>query len=110
MPQFLSVKALLSDVSGYKKLPIHAILGVNDHASITIGRMVKQNQYEPIAEEATLGWTLMGAIQERHRDRDRSTVNVMVEKPSSVVCDFKSLYDSDILGIKDNSEDTHLLE
>ena len=96
-----------SDVSGDNELPIHAILGVKDYAHIRTGRMVKGNQHEPIAEETTLGWTLMGAIQEHQRDTDRSSVNVMVEKPSSIAEDFKLLYDLDILGIKDNSEDVY---
>eukprot|EP00112_Aurelia_sp_Birch-Aquarium-sp1_P015757 Seg3517.3 transcript_id=Seg3517.3/GoldUCD/mRNA.D3Y31 product="hypothetical protein" protein_id=Seg3517.3/GoldUCD/D3Y31 len=96
-----------SDVSGADELPIHAILGVKDYAHIRTGRIVKGNKHEPIAEETTLGWTLMGAIQDHQQDRTRSSVNVMVEKPSSIEEDFKLLYDLDILGIKDNSEDVY---
>ena len=57
--------------------------------------------------EITLRWTLMGAIQEHQRDRDRSSVNMMVEKPCSMIEDLKLLYDLDILGIKNNSEDMY---
>ena len=93
-----------SDISSDDELPIHAILGVKDYAHIRTGRIVKGNAHEPIAEETTLGWTLMGAIQEHQQDRKRSNVNTVVEKPSSIEEDFKQLYDLDILGIKDNSE------
>eukprot|EP00112_Aurelia_sp_Birch-Aquarium-sp1_P000095 Seg1007.4 transcript_id=Seg1007.4/GoldUCD/mRNA.D3Y31 product="hypothetical protein" protein_id=Seg1007.4/GoldUCD/D3Y31 len=49
----------------------------------------------------------MGAIQDYQKDGTRSKVNVMVEKPTSIEEDFKLLYDLDILGIKDNSEDVY---
>ena len=67
-----------SDVSGDNELLIHTILGVKDYAHIRTRRILKGNQHEPIAEETTLGWTLMGEIQEDQRDRDRSSINVMV--------------------------------
>eukprot|EP00794_Sanderia_malayensis_P006668 gene6668-biopygen5443 len=97
-----------SDVSSDKDLQIHAILGVKDYAHIKTGRIIKGDRNEPIAEETTLGWTLMGGVQDDdQRTSNRSITNVMVEKPSSIAEDFKKLYDVDILGIKDGSEDVY---
>eukprot|EP00112_Aurelia_sp_Birch-Aquarium-sp1_P003203 Seg1357.3 transcript_id=Seg1357.3/GoldUCD/mRNA.D3Y31 product="hypothetical protein" protein_id=Seg1357.3/GoldUCD/D3Y31 len=48
-----------SDVSREENLPIHAIIGVKDFPRIRTGKIVRGKPGEPIAEETTLGWTLM---------------------------------------------------
>ena len=53
-----------SDTSVKYMLPIHAILGVKDYAYIKIGNIRKGEKGEPIAEETTLGCTLMGHLGE----------------------------------------------
>eukprot|EP00794_Sanderia_malayensis_P019642 gene19641-biopygen13912 len=98
-----------SDVSRENDLPIHAILGVRDFAQIKTGRMVKGNENEPIAEETSLGWTLMGSIQELNSEaqRERTVMNTVIEQPANIKEDFKKLYDLDVLGIRDSNGDVY---
>eukprot|EP00794_Sanderia_malayensis_P007378 gene7378-biopygen5953 len=94
-----------SDVSQEDNLEIHAILGVKDYAHIRTGHMIKGNNNEPMAEETILGWTLMGTIQDQQSNDEHTVANLMIEQPKSVNEEFKQLYDLDVLGIKDGSED-----
>ena len=98
-----------SDVSRENDLPIHAILGVKDFAHIKTGRMVKGNKNEPIAEETSLGWTLMGSIQESKSEVQgkRTIMNLAIEQPTTIREEFKKLYDLDVLGIRDGNEDVY---
>ena len=96
-----------SDVSKEENLPIHAIIGVKDFARIRTGKIVRGKPGEPIAEETTLGWTLMGSLGEQQADRT-SIVHMVIHKPGSIEEESKQLWDLDVLGVEDGSK--HIYE
>ena len=95
-----------SDVSKDKTLQIHAIIGAKDFAKIKTGAIVRGNKNEPIAEETTLGWTLMGSLGDSTQEAESITY-LMMDKPGSINGELKHLWDLDVLGVKDGSEDVY---
>ena len=95
-----------SDVSKEDTLPIHAIIGAKDFSRIKTGKIVRGNRNEPIAEETALGWTIMGAVGDDAQEKT-FILNTTVEIPRSIETEIKQLWDIDVLGVSDGTEDVY---
>ena len=82
-----------SDTSVKYMLPIHAILGVKDYAYIKMGNIGKGEKGEPIAEETTLGCTLMGHLGKSKEHK--MNINLVIDKETSIQEDAKGIKDDE---------------
>ena len=60
-------------------MQIRAIIGAKDFAKIKTGAIVRGNKNELIAEETTLGWTLMGSLGDSTQEAELITYLMMDE-------------------------------
>lgn len=88
----------MDDKDTKAQLPIHLVLGASEYARIKTNTPPKiALSGQPIAEQTTLGWTIMSPGHESNHDASTFTTQ-------SVKVDFQQLTHLDVLGLADSSE------
>ena len=88
----------MDDKDTKAQLPIHLVLGASEYARIKTNTPPKiALSGQPIAEQTTLGWTIMSPGHKSNHDASTFMTQ-------SVNVDFEQLTRLDVLGLADSSE------
>ena len=93
-----------NDVTQNENLEIDLLIGTDYLVDILTGEVRKGKEGEPIAFETYLGWTVMGKTGLDIRGRplsNKTTRNLVVEKPATIKDDVNKLCDLETIGVRE---------
>ena len=91
-----------SDISSDKELEIDVIIGLEDLCKLKTGNMKWGNAGDPVAEETTLGWTLMGPTN-RSEDQSISSSELLTTDKENLSNQITKLWDLETVGIREEN-------
>ena len=91
-----------SDISSDKELEIDVIIGLEDLCKLKTGNMKWGNAGDPVAEETTLGWTLMGPTNTSEDQSISSSVLLTTDK-ENLSNQIAKLWDLETVGIREEN-------
>ena len=91
-----------SDISSDKELEIDVIIGLEDLCKLKTGNMKWGNAGDPVAEETTLGWTLMGPTNTSEDQSISSSVLLTTDK-ENLSNQIAKMLDLETVGIREEN-------
>eukprot|EP00795_Rhopilema_esculentum_P004207 gene4207-20394_t len=91
-----------SDISSERELEIDVIIGLEDLCKLKTGNMKWGNAGDPVAEETTLGWTLMGPTNSAE-DQSCSSSLLLTTDKENLSNQIAKLWDLETVGIREEN-------
>ncbi len=91
-----------SDISSDRELEIDVIIGLEDLCKLKTGNMTWGNAGDPVAEETTLSWTLMGPKNTSENETGSSTMLLTIDQ-ENLGNEVARLWDLETIGIREEN-------